>query len=131
MMIMKNHADLLHEIEIIKEQIEQLEVSVGYWNGDNGESDFVLIGKGASKFGLSTASQNIDRIHKKINALQTMLEGFEMIRGKNEMRINRLQGLEYKIAKLRYIDGLSYKEIAVNLGYSYSHIRNVAAGAQK
>lgn len=133
MMIMKNHADLLHEIEIIKEQIEQLEISAKHWMGDNLDNGgiLILVGEGASKYGLSVASQNVDRIHKKINALQTMLEGFEMIRVKNEKRINRLQGLGYKIAKLRFIEGMSYKEIAEELGYSYGYIKNVAAETKR
>ena len=129
MKIMKNHADLIREIEIIKEQIEQLEISVKYWLGDS--EILVFTGEGAGKYGLSIASESVDRIHKKINALQTMLAGFELIRDKNEHRINQLQGLDYKIAKLRFVNGYSYKEISEKLGYSYSHIRNVAAEAQK
>ena len=126
MMIMKNHADLLREIEIIKEQIEQLETSVKYWNGD-GLGDFILAGEGASVHGLSIAAQNVDRINRKINALQSMLDAFEDTYAENEKRINQLTGLPYKIAKLRYVDGKDYREIAVELGYSYDHIRRVAS----
>ena len=129
MKIMKNHADLIREIEIIKEQIEQLEISVKYWLGDS--EMLVLTGEGAGKYGLSIASESVDRLHKKINALRTMLDGFELIRDKNEQRINQLQGLGYRIAKLRFINGYSYKEIAEKLGYSYSHIRNIAAETGK
>lgn len=126
MIIMKNHRDLLQEIEIIKDQIEQLETSVEYWNGD-GLSDFVLVGEGARVHGLSIASQNVDRLNRKINALQTMLEAFEITYAENEKRINQLSGLPYKIAKLRYVDGKDYKEIAAELGYSYDHIRRIAS----
>lgn len=125
-MIMKNHADLLREIDVIKGQIEQYEMSLTFWNG-NGNTDFILIGEGASKFGLSTASQNVDRINRKINALQSMLDSFEMIRDENEKRINQLSGLPFKIAKMRYVEGKDYREIATELNYSYDHIRRVAS----
>ena len=123
--MMKNHADLLNEIEIIKGQIEQYELSLKYWSGN---SDTPMLGAtGADKFGLSAASLNIDRINKEVNALEAMLDAFNMIRKQNEERINKMEGLGYKIAKLRYIKGMSYKEIADKLDYSYSHIRKVAA----
>lgn len=125
-MIMKNHADLLREIDVIKGQIEQYEMSITFWNG-NGDTDFILIGEGASKFGLSTASLNVDRINRKINALQTMLDAFEMIREANEKRLNQLEGLPYKIARMRYIEGKDYRVIAAELNYSYDHIRRVAS----
>lgn len=129
MKIMKNHADLLNEIEIIKGQIEQYELSLTYWNGN---SDTPMLGAtGASKFGLSAASLNIDRIGKEINALEAMLRAFNMIRRQNEDRINKLEGLGYKIAKLRFLKGMSYKEIADKLDYSYSHVRKVAAETNK
>ena len=123
--IMKNHVDLLNEIEIIKGQIEQYELSLTYWNGDS--STPMLGATGAAKFGLSVASLNIDRIGKEINALEAMLRAFDMIRKQNEERINKLEGLGYKIAKLRFIKGMSYKEIADKLDYSYSHVRKIAA----
>lgn len=125
MEIMQNHADLLREIDIIENQIEQLELSARYWTGDS--NVLVLAGKGAHKYGLGVAAESADRIHKKINNLQGMLEKYIMIRDTNERRINGFQGLQYKIAKLRYVNGMSYKEIADELGYSYSHIRNVAS----
>ena len=129
MKIMKNHADLLREIDIIKDQIEQLELSARYWTG--GSDILVLTGKGAAVYGLGIAAENTDRIHKKINALQEMLDSFKLVRDNNEKRINALEGLEYRIAKHRYVDGMSYKEIADELGYSYSHIRNVASEMRK
>lgn len=129
MKIMKNHADLLNEIEIIKGQIEQYELSLKYWSGN---SDTPMLGAtGAEKFGLSAASLNIDRIGKEINALEAMLRAFNMIRRQNEEHINKLEGLGYKIAKLRFLKGMSYKEIADKLDYSYSHVRKVAAETNK
>ena len=129
MKIMKNHADLLNEIEIIKGQIEQYELSLTYWSGAS--STPMLGATGAEKFGLSAASLNIDRINKEVNALVAMLDAFNMIRRQNEERINKLEGLGYKIAKLRFLKGMSYKEIADKLDYSYSHVRKVAAETNK
>lgn len=129
MKIMKNHADLLQEIEVIKGQIEQYELSSKYWSG---ETDIPMLGAtGSAKFGLSTASLNLDRINKNINALTAMLDAFEAIRIQNEKHINKLEGLGYKIARLRFVEGMSYKEIAEKLDYSYSHIRKVAMETNK
>ncbi|MEY9976336.1 sigma factor-like helix-turn-helix DNA-binding protein [Lysinibacillus sp. RC79] len=35
--------------------------------------------------------------------------------------------MEYRIAKLRFIDGMTYQEIADKLGYSYGYIRKVVS----
>lgn len=41
------------------------------------------------------------------------------------------KGLEYKIAKLRFIDGMTYQEIADKLDYSYGYIRKVVSQGNK
>lgn len=124
MQIMKNHADMLREIDIMKAQIKGYELDLLYWNGSN--SKRVLVGQGAVKYGYATASQRVDEVNKKINSLKDLLAPMEALVKETQKVIDSLEGLEYKIAKMRYLEGKSYKEISIELGYSYSHISNTA-----
>lgn len=122
MQIMKNHADLLREIDIMKLQIKGYELDLLYWNGN--KPNRVLIGPGAVKYGYATASERVDEISKKMNALQDLLAPMEVLVKETQKVIESLEGLEYQIAKMRYLDGKSYRDISIELGYSYSHITN-------
>ena len=129
MQIMKNHADLSREIEIMKLQIKGYELDLLYWNGN--KPNRVLIGPGAVKYGYATASERVDEISKKMNALQDLLAPMEVLVKETQKVIDSLEGLEYQIAKMRYLEGKSYRDISNELGYSYSHITNLAYGIAK
>lgn len=122
MQIMKNHADLLREIDIMKLQIKGYELDLLYWNGN--KPNRVLIGPGAVKYGYATASERVDEISKKMNALQDLLAPMEALVKETQIMIDSFEGLEYQIAKMRYLEGKSYRDISIELGYSYSHITN-------
>ncbi len=126
---MKNHADLLREIDIMKLQIKGYELDLLYWNGN--KPNRVLIGPGAVKYGYATASERVDEISKKMNALQDLLAPMEVLVKETQKVIESLEGLEYQIAKMRYLEGKSYRDISNELGYSYSHITNLAYGIAK
>lgn len=129
MQIMKNQADLLREIDIMKLQIKGYELDLLYWNGN--KPNRVLIGPGAVKYGYATASERVDEISKKMNALQDLLAPMEVLVKETQKVIDSLEGLEYQIAKMRYLEGKSYRDISNELGYSYSHITNLAYGIAK
>lgn len=129
MLIMKNHADMLREIDIMKNQIKGYELDLLYWNGT--DSKRVLVGKGAVKYGYAIASQRVDEINKKINSLKDLIGPMEALVKETQKLIDSLEGLEYKIAKMRYLEGKSYREISKELRYSYSHITNLACGIGK
>lgn len=124
MQIMKNHADLLREIDIMKLQIKGYELDLLYWNGN--KPNRVLIGPGAVKYGYATASERVDEISRKMNALQDLLAPMEVLVKETQKVIDSLEGLEYQIAKMRYLEGKSYRDISKELGYSYSHITNLS-----
>lgn len=126
---MKNHADLLREIDIMKLQVKGYELDLLYWNGN--KPNRVLIGPGAVKYGYATASERVDEISKKMNALQDLLAPMEVLVKETQKVIDSLEGLEYQIAKMRYLEGKSYRDISNELGYSYSHITNLAYGIAK
>ncbi|MFE3576884.1 sigma factor-like helix-turn-helix DNA-binding protein [Lysinibacillus sp. NPDC059133] len=129
MEIMKNYADLLRIIDIVKAEIEMLEVDKKYWIGKNEHLPFSSIG--AAKYGLDVASQRTDRLNGRIASLEEKLEHYQAIEKEIRENVEKLEGLEYKIAKLRFIDGLTYQEIADKLGYSYGYIRKVVSQGNK
>ncbi|WP_107951356.1 sigma factor-like helix-turn-helix DNA-binding protein [Lysinibacillus parviboronicapiens] len=129
MEIMKNYADLLRIIDIVKAEIEMLEVDKEYWIGKDEHLPF--FSTGARKYGLDIASQRTDRLNKRIASLETKLEHYQAIEKEIRENVEKLEGLEYRIAKLRFIDGMTYQEIADELGYSHDHIRRVASKSKK
>lgn len=126
---MKNYADLLRIIDILKAEIEMLEVDKGYWLGKNEQLPFASIG--ADKYGLDVASQRADRLNGRIASLETKLDHYQAVEKEIRENVEKLEGLEYKIAKLRFIDGMTYQEIADELGYTHDHIRRVASKSKK
>ncbi len=126
---MKNYADLLRIIDILKAEIEMLEVDKEYWLGKNEQLPFASIG--AEKYGLDIASQRTDRLNDRIVSLETKLDHYQAIEKEIRENVEKLEGLEYKIAKLRFIDGMTYQEIADELGYTHDHIRRVASKSKK
>lgn len=128
MEIMKNYADLIREIEIIKNQIELFEIDVDYWYGKN---DLPLNGKGAREYGLSVAAERTDKLNEKIVCMNKRLDYYQDIKEDMDKHINSLEGLHYKVAYKRFIENLTYKEIATDMGYSYDYIRHIASESNK
>lgn len=128
MEIMKNYADLLRIIDIVKAEIEMLEVDKEYWLG---KYETPFFSTGVRKYGLDIASQRADRLNDRIASLEMKLEHYEAIEKEIRENVEKLEGLEYKIAKLRFIDGMNYQEIAIKLGYTHDHIRRIASKSKK
>lgn len=126
--IIQNYADLLQKIEIVKTQIELLERDVEFWFGK--DDAFPFSSKGALLAGMGGASLNVDRINEKINRLNDHLAFYLDIKDEIEGRINKLKGIEYRIAYMRFIENMTYKEIAKELGYSYGRIRNIVSASK-
>lgn len=126
---MKNYADLIRIIDIVKAEIEMLEIDKEYWIGKVERLPF--FSTGASKYGLDVASQRVDRLNGRITSLETKLKHYQAIEKEIRENIDKLEGLEYKIAKLRFIDSMTYQEVADNLGYSYGYIRKVVSRGNK
>ncbi|WP_227397338.1 sigma-70 RNA polymerase sigma factor region 4 domain-containing protein [Jeotgalibacillus aurantiacus] len=128
MQIIENYADLTRKISIIETQIEMFEVDIDFWFG---KGSIPFSSKGAAGFGIETAAWNTDRVLEKLDQLRKMLEFYQEIKSEMDDNINSLDGLEYKISYMRYIENKNYKEIADQLGYSYGYIRNVVSNIKK
>lgn len=127
MQIIENYADLLRKISIIETQIEMLQIDVDYWFG----TGLPLAGKGSQAYGMDTASMNVDRLHKRLNELNKMLEFYQEIQKELHDNIYALEGLPYKIARMRFLEDKTYQEIADELGYTYGYIRRVVSKGNK
>lgn len=127
MQIIENYADLLRKISIIETEIEMLQIDVDYWFG----TGLPLTGKGSQAYGLDTGAKNVDRLHKRMNDLNRLLEAYIEIQKELIINIEALEGLPYRIAKMRFLEDKSYQEIADELGYTYGHIRNVVYKSDK
>lgn len=115
---MKNYADLVRFIDSVKAEIEMLKEDHKFWNG---KSEHLPL----RHYGLDISTERSDRLIKRINQLQGKLDYYIVIEEEIRLNIEKLEGLPYKIAKLRFIDGHSYMEVAEILGYTYNHIRMV------
>ncbi|WP_313890764.1 hypothetical protein [Psychrobacillus sp.] len=124
MEIITNYVDLCRKIDIIETQLMQVDVDLKYWFG-KGELPFT--GKGSDDFGVIASLENIQVYHDKKHRLQKMLEFYLDVKQETEDKINQLEGLNYQIARMKYLENKSYKDIAEELGKSYGYIRNVAS----
>ncbi|MER1958870.1 MAG: sigma factor-like helix-turn-helix DNA-binding protein [Solibacillus sp.] len=123
--IFKTYRDILATIEITKAEMEALQLDLDYWIGKN--SDHPLLSQGAAKYGLDVAANRSNFLYERMGKLEGRLKGYEEIEKEIRENIENLHGLEHKIAKLRFIKGLTYEEIADQLGYSYGYIRTIVS----
>lgn len=124
MEIIKNYVDLCRKIDIIETQLFQVDVDIDYWFG-KGKMPFT--GTGADDFGVIASIEKIQVYHDKKHRLQKMLEFYQDVKKETEDKIKELEGTEYKIARMKYIENMNYKEIANALGLSHGRVRNIAS----
>jgi len=129
MLIMESYADILKVIEIIKAEIEGLQLDLDYWLGKHDKH--LVFSEGARKYGLDVATKRVDFLYERMEKLEGRLNAYQEIEKEIRENVDKLEGLEYKVAKLRFIDGMTYQEIADELGYSHDHIRRVASKSNK
>lgn len=126
--IMTNYKDLVRKIGILETQLELIEAEMLYWFG---KDDFAFGGKGSAKFGMVAAMGSIEEIHIKKHRVLKMLEFYKEVEKEIKGGIDSLEGLPYKISKLRFLEGKTYQEIAVELGLTYGYIRQIASKTNK
>lgn len=119
--IMQAYSDLLIEIEVLKEQIDLTEKELEYWSLD---------GEGGKKFGANTSLKQIDKKEKSLTKLRKRLKELEYTKVRIDMLLEKLVGLDYKIAYKRIVEHKTHKEIASELGYTEQYIREKWASAK-
>jgi DNA-directed RNA polymerase specialized sigma subunit len=127
MQIIENYADLLRQISIIETQLEMYQKDVDYWLGKG----IPLAGKGSAAYGMDTAAMNVDRLHKKINELNEMLDYYQEIQKELHDKIYALEGLPFVISRMRFLEDMTYQEIAEELDLTYGYVRQVVSKSNK
>lgn len=72
---------------------------------------------------------NTKRLEKEIEILDEKIKSKKLEQEEISSMISKFEGLENKILKMRYIDGLTLKEIASETGYTYQWIKEKHAEA--
>lgn len=71
---------------------------------------------------IETSLENQKRLKDDIKRLEGMLEEKQKLIEEIVQRIESFEGLENKILKMKYVDGITLDIIAYQLGYSSSYI---------
>lgn len=100
-----NYVDLCRKIDTIETQLLQVDVDLGYWyrRGRLSRKDKTVL-KG-----------NIEELYNKKLRLRKMHNFYLDIRKEKEERIKNLKDLNDKIARMKYLENKSYKQIVDEL----------------
>mgnify|MGYP001248578488 FL=1 len=121
MLLIATYEDLLTEIEVYEERLKDLEReqyaidrlvksnTIDYYNQLERQMD----------------------LNNKYAITQSILEDKKETQRQMLEKIQQLEGLEYKIAYKRFIEGKTLNEIAGELGYSYDYIRELSSKAKR
>ncbi|MCF6466364.1 hypothetical protein [Clostridium sp. Cult2] len=120
MLLISTYQDLLREIEIYENRLDDLY-----------REDYALRRIEYNKIELDIY---VDRKHKLNNEaaiLQSIIEDKKETQRQMLEKLEQLEGLEYKIAYKRFIEGKTLNEIADELGYEYSYMKKKSMEANK
>lgn len=108
---LKDYQELVQDIEYLEYKLEREETELDRWV--YGDLQGVKLNKDSIASG----------IEERITALKKEIEFKKKQLNKLIELIDTFEGLEHKILKLKYIDGLTLEQIAEELNYSTSHIK--------
>lgn len=122
---MKTYLDTITEIELVKDQIAFTKRELEYWFGIDVDEEMgiPLSGIGSHKYGANTSIVQADKKIKSLQELQLKLKELEYAKVRWDMLLEKLEGLDYKIAYKRIVEAKTHQEIAKELGYSCDYIR--------
>ncbi|MEK4485545.1 hypothetical protein MHH81_08050 [Psychrobacillus sp. FSL H8-0484] len=124
MKIITNYVDLCRKIDMIETQLLQVDNDLDYWFG-NGKLPFSRTG--TDDLGVDASKGIIHDLHDKKHRFQKMLSFYLEIKEETEDKINKLEGLNYQIARMKYMENKTYKQIADELNMSYGYIRSATS----
>jgi hypothetical protein len=128
--IFETYNDILLEIEVIQEQIKLTENGLRYWFGIKLNPEYRTAGipfgaPGTHRFGAMAGLIQAEKSIDALNKLNERLEQLEKAKKRIDQITSQFDGLEYKIAYSRYVEGKTLKESAEDLDKSYDYIREV------
>ena len=126
------YQDLCREIEIYEERLESLiaqhSAIVEGWLkpiGDISGIDYSKprVQENHCKLDMEEELPHITAVEKDIEKYQVFLKKLKECKRVIEDRISSMEGIEYKVAYMKVIEGKNLKIIAEELNYSYSYVR--------
>lgn len=116
MKLISTYQDLLSEIEIYENRLDDLH-----------REDYALR---RIEYNHIELSLYVDRKHKLNNEaaiIQSILDDKRETQRQILQKLRQLEGLEYKIAYKRFVEGKSLNQIAEELGYSHDYMKEVSS----
>ncbi|SKA13889.1 Sigma-70, region 4 [Pilibacter termitis] len=121
---LKKYKDLVAEIEFLYLQIKYTKLELEQWEQhENPNEDKYL----ARNFTYHATLQKQSELRKALKKMNETLSRKEKQKKEVLQLIDKFEGLENEVLRLRYIENLSLSEIAMELHYSEQHIRRVHA----
>lgn len=128
MLPITNYLDLCTEIELIELDLERVDADMEFWFG---KTEYMLGSIGANKFGSKEAIERIEFLNNKKHGILKRLEHYKEMKEDYKNGLEKLTGLDYKVAVMRLVKNMKTEEIASELNYSEGYIRNVIAKCAK
>lgn len=110
--------DLVAEIDILEYQVEACLAERENWNFD---------GRFGKRVPMDVAAQKMDKLSERIEWLAERLDKKKSIRSHLEKRLSELESLEYKIAFMRIVEGMTLEQISEELNYSIGWVKKISA----
>lgn len=120
MLFISTYQDLLREIEIYQNRLEDLY-----------REDYALRRIEYEKIELDIYVDRKHKINNEAAILQSLIEDKKQTQMQLLVKLSQLEGLEYKIAYKRFVEGKPLNKIAEELGYSYDYMREVSSKNKK
>lgn len=115
-----DYNELEEKIQHLKWKITKSELELERW----------LDPKDLGKIALERDSNSSD-IEESIDIMKRSLEENEKLLESLKRIISKFDGLENQILKMKYLEGKTLKNIAIELDYSYSYIMSAHAGLMR
>lgn len=107
-------------------ELEELEISITLNSNEleRWENYSFKDGDLAKQQTFLTALQKQARLKEVISSLESRKEQLEQQRKEIVDTIEKFKGLEQRILKMKYVEGMKLEAIAESTGYSYQYIKN-------
>lgn len=107
------YQQLEEDIALLRWKIKKAELELERWLDPYDLGRIKLTNESKS----AQLEKNIARLKAFLNEKELIMESFMIM-------IDRFEGIDNKILKMKYIQGLTLREIAEELNYSYQYIMN-------
>lgn len=88
-------------------------------------------GGGYIPVGMDIAAGNLDKIRERHDEIERIIRLKKRLKRAAEKVLSRFEGVEYKVAYARFVEGKLLREIAGELNYSYDYVRKIMSKVNK